>query len=202
MEFGERIKDQRELMHLSQEEVAKRLRVSNKAISNWEDEKSYPDTSTLIDISNLYKIPYDEFLDNYPSLKESISKDKIRNNFLELNYGIYAIFLLALTISPMNNRFLFEILIVGILLLKIACDYFTKKTGLLKSSHDLSLVNRNSSLPIKIFFILGFTILLFLLVWGIYGIFTDEGNFNLILSGVFLEIMTLSIYIIDKFNIK
>ncbi|CAI2555969.1 hypothetical protein AKUH3B110M_01420 [Apilactobacillus kunkeei] len=88
MEFGERIKDQRELMHLSQEEVAKRLRVSNKAISNWEDEKSYPDTSTLIDISNLYKIPYDEFLDNYPSLKESISKDKIRNNFsrIKLRY--------------------------------------------------------------------------------------------------------------------
>lgn len=43
MEISEQIKNHRMQLQLSQEELAKRIYVSRQTISNWENEKSYPD---------------------------------------------------------------------------------------------------------------------------------------------------------------
>ena len=43
MELGEQIKMHRQEEHLSQEELANRVYVSRQTISNWENDKCYPD---------------------------------------------------------------------------------------------------------------------------------------------------------------
>jgi DNA-binding XRE family transcriptional regulator/uncharacterized membrane protein len=49
-------------MNFTQEQVAERLSVSRQTISNWENEKTYPDIVRVIELSNLYSITLDELL--------------------------------------------------------------------------------------------------------------------------------------------
>ena len=48
MELGNQIKKYRSELQISQEQLADRIYVSRQTISNWENEKSYPDVNSLI----------------------------------------------------------------------------------------------------------------------------------------------------------
>ena len=48
MELGKQIKKHRQEAHLSQDELANRIYVSRQTISNWENDKSYPDVNSLV----------------------------------------------------------------------------------------------------------------------------------------------------------
>ena len=50
MEIGRKLKEARLGAKLTQEQVAERLFVSRQTISNWENEKSYPDVVSVIKI--------------------------------------------------------------------------------------------------------------------------------------------------------
>ncbi|HHX22669.1 MAG TPA: helix-turn-helix transcriptional regulator [Thermoanaerobacterales bacterium] len=62
IDIGKRLKDARLKMNFTQEQVAERLSVSRQTISNWENEKTYPDIVRVIELSNLYSITLDELL--------------------------------------------------------------------------------------------------------------------------------------------
>ena len=62
MEIGKKLKEARIASGLTQEQVADKINVSRQTISNWENEKSYPDIIDRIDMSNLYSISLDEIL--------------------------------------------------------------------------------------------------------------------------------------------
>ena len=60
MELGKQIKKHRQEVQLSQEELAERVYVSRQTISNWENDKSYPDVNSLVLLSEtclLYTSP-------------------------------------------------------------------------------------------------------------------------------------------------
>ena len=42
--------------------VSEKINVSRQTISNWENEKSYPDIINIIELSNLYSITLDELI--------------------------------------------------------------------------------------------------------------------------------------------
>ena len=48
MEIGKQIKKYRTEMKLSQEELAEKIFVSRQTISNWENNKNYPDVKSLL----------------------------------------------------------------------------------------------------------------------------------------------------------
>ena len=52
MEIGKKLKDARMKSGFTQETVAEKLHVSRQTISNWENEKSYPDIISVIALSN------------------------------------------------------------------------------------------------------------------------------------------------------
>lgn len=54
MKFGERLKKARVDMNLTQIAVANELFITRQTISSWENEKTYPDISSLIKLSNYY----------------------------------------------------------------------------------------------------------------------------------------------------
>ncbi len=62
MEIGKKLKDARIKAKFTQEEIAEKLNVSRQTISNWENEKSYPDIISVIELSSLYSISLDDLL--------------------------------------------------------------------------------------------------------------------------------------------
>lgn len=62
MELKSQIKKYRSTLNLSQEELAEKLFVSRQTISNWENEKSYPDVHNLMMMSALFHVSIDELV--------------------------------------------------------------------------------------------------------------------------------------------
>ena len=62
MELGNQIKKYRSELQISQEQLADRIYVSRQTISNWENEKSYPDIVSVLKMSDLYGVSLDYLL--------------------------------------------------------------------------------------------------------------------------------------------
>lgn len=62
MEIGKKLKKARLKAGFTQEVIANEIHVSRQTISNWENEKNYPDIVSIINLSDLYKISLDELL--------------------------------------------------------------------------------------------------------------------------------------------
>lgn len=62
MEIGKKLKNTRLQKGFTQEAVAEKIQVSRQTISNWENEKSYPDIVSVVNLSKLYEISLDELL--------------------------------------------------------------------------------------------------------------------------------------------
>ena len=98
MELGKQIKMHRQEAHLSQEELANRVYVSRQTISNWENDKSYPDVNSLVLLSEIFQISLDNLIKgDIEVMKDVIQKEEIE----KMNrYGkAYTIMLIATVIS-------------------------------------------------------------------------------------------------------
>jgi len=62
MELGKQIKKYRKKMNLSQEVLADKIYTSRQTISNWENDKSYPDVKSLLLMSEIFQISLDDFI--------------------------------------------------------------------------------------------------------------------------------------------
>ena len=57
--IGVKLRDARNACDLTQEEVAERIQVSRQTLSNWENEKTYPDINSVLKLSDLYGVSLD-----------------------------------------------------------------------------------------------------------------------------------------------
>ena len=62
MELSKQIKKYRLEANLSQDELAEKIFVSRQTISNWENDKSYPDVKSLLLISEVFQISLDNLI--------------------------------------------------------------------------------------------------------------------------------------------
>ncbi|MEC5378974.1 helix-turn-helix transcriptional regulator, partial [Staphylococcus hominis] len=62
MDIGQQIRKYRERDEYSQEYLAEKLYVSRQTISNWENEKSYPDIHNLLVMCELFDISLDDLV--------------------------------------------------------------------------------------------------------------------------------------------
>lgn len=74
MEIEKKLKDARMRSGFTQESVAEKVNVSRQTISNWENEKSYPDIISVIELSNLYSISLDELLKGDEKMMEHLEE--------------------------------------------------------------------------------------------------------------------------------
>lgn len=98
MELGKQIKMYRLENKLSQEELADRIYVSRQTISNWENDKSYPDINSLVLLSEVFKISLDRLIKgDIETMKDVIQKEEVD----KMNrYGkIYTIMLIVTVVS-------------------------------------------------------------------------------------------------------
>lgn len=62
MEIGNKLKKARNEKGITQEQAAEFLGVSRQTISNWENNKSYPDIISVIKMSDFYAVSLDILL--------------------------------------------------------------------------------------------------------------------------------------------
>lgn len=62
MELGTQIRKYRNERTLSQEALAEKVYVSRQTVSNWENDKSYPDVNSLVLLSEVCEISLDQLI--------------------------------------------------------------------------------------------------------------------------------------------
>lgn len=93
MELGEKLKEARAKAGLKQEELAQTIGVSRQTVSNWENNRSYPDIASVMKLSNLYGLSLDELLKEDKKVQEHFeNKAEKKKRFwqLALEYALVA----------------------------------------------------------------------------------------------------------------
>lgn len=84
MEIGSQIRKYRNAQELSQEELAEKIYVTRQTISNWENEKSYPDIHSLLLLSSVFEISLDQLIKgDIEIMKREINEEEVKKfNYL------------------------------------------------------------------------------------------------------------------------
>lgn len=102
MELGKQLKEYRNSYNFSQEVLAEKIMVSRQTISNWENDKTYPDIHNLFLLSSIFNVSIDELVKgDVVKIKEKLQNKK-RIKQMNTYVIIYSIFMLlaALSVGP------------------------------------------------------------------------------------------------------
>ncbi|HIS28288.1 MAG TPA: helix-turn-helix transcriptional regulator [Candidatus Avamphibacillus intestinigallinarum] len=103
MNLSKQIRYYRKRDNISQEELAEKIYVSRQSISNWENERSYPDIHNLLMMSVLFNVSLDDLVKgDVEMMKEELQ----RSTFIKWTY-VMTIFILLVPISIAPVIYLF-----------------------------------------------------------------------------------------------
>ena len=122
MEIGQKLKDARVHSGFTQEVVAEKINVSRQTISNWENEKSYPDIISVIELSNLYCISLDDLLKGDSKMIEHLeeSTNVVKSNkkligAISLNIVVVILLITLNMFLPNNSYYLILVFCIAII---------------------------------------------------------------------------------------
>ena len=99
MNLGQQIKARRSALGLSQDVLAERIYVSRQTISNWENDKSYPDLNSLLRLSEVFQVSLDTLVKgDIEAMKETIGQED-RQQFQKMGTVLTLLFL-AMLLTP------------------------------------------------------------------------------------------------------
>ncbi|MFC6314664.1 helix-turn-helix domain-containing protein [Lapidilactobacillus achengensis] len=111
--FGDRLKQRRQQLQLTQTELAQKLNVSRSAVSNWEVGRNYPDLEVLISLSQLLETSVDWLLNDtkppvindQPTAAPPLQRKKTRKSIIFLLIGglLIVLYLLVHNISTIKQ---------------------------------------------------------------------------------------------------
>ncbi len=81
MSIGTSILNIRKSKGMSQEEFGQFFYVTRQTVSNWENEKSYPDLSILVKMSDTFLISLDELIKGDRQMIQTIDKERRFGNY-------------------------------------------------------------------------------------------------------------------------
>lgn len=100
MEIGKQIRKYRTDLKLSQDDLADKVYVTRQTISNWENDRNYPDVRSLVLLSNVFGISLDILIKgDLEQMKEQINEEDIRKFKREIR--VYAVMLVGMIVLPM-----------------------------------------------------------------------------------------------------
>jgi transcriptional regulator with XRE-family HTH domain len=85
-------------MNLTQGEVAQKFFITRQTISNWENEKTYPDVASLIKLSDYYHISLDTLLKEDVGMREYLEKREVSKELKPIYRNLILIDLLLCSI--------------------------------------------------------------------------------------------------------
>lgn len=98
MDLGNRIKETRERLTMSQDELAEKMDISRQAISKWETGKSYPDIEKILKLSDIFNLSLDELVKGDKTFQENLIKEG-RTNMSGLTILGYVLVALGVIVS-------------------------------------------------------------------------------------------------------
>lgn len=142
MEIGKQIKKYRMQMGFSQEELSEKIFVSRQTISNWENNKNYPDVKSLLLLSSLFDVSLDILVKgDLEEMKEKIKTEGISEKDISRfkhDSNIFAIFLLLMIILPIPlMKFMGNIGMVISGLIAIIAIYYSIRVERYKKSFNI-----------------------------------------------------------------
>lgn len=137
MELSAQIKKYRSNMNLTQEELAEKVYVSRQTISNWENNKNYPDIHSLLLLSSVFNISLDQLIKgDINIMREKINETELHK--FNRNSAIFSILLVLCLISivPLSVFLGYYGLIISAILCVITM-YFAFKVEKYKKDNDI-----------------------------------------------------------------
>ena len=123
MELGKQIKKYRNEKELSQTALAERVFVSRQTISNWENDKSYPDIKSLVLLSEIFEISSDQLIKgDVDMMREQINQDDQRA-FGRLSC-IFTVLFAAIMITPIPLAHFFSNVGIAVWLVLLAAGVY------------------------------------------------------------------------------
>lgn len=103
-ELARQLKAKREERGLSQDEVSKAIFVPRQTISNWENDKTYPDVQSLLLLSQLFDVSIDELVrGDVVAIQRAIAEDSRKMRLLSIGMlafsGLAFLFLLGFSLA-------------------------------------------------------------------------------------------------------
>lgn len=137
MKIGKQIKKYRTEMGLSQDKLAEKIFVYRQTISNWENNKNYPDVKSLLLLSSLFNVSLDMLVKgDLEKMKEEIKEEDIIS-FKKLS-NIFSVFLAAMILLPIPLKMFVGNIGMAILgLIAIGAIYYGIKVEKMKKNFDI-----------------------------------------------------------------
>ena len=99
MELGRQIKKYRNELSMSQDTLAERVFVSRQTISNWENDKSYPDVNSLVLLSEVFHTSIDKLIKGDIEIMKQEVRSEDKKQFERLSQ-VFVVMLLTMMITP------------------------------------------------------------------------------------------------------
>lgn len=137
MELGNKIKYYRGEKEFSQEELAERVYVSRQTISNWENNKSYPDINSIVLLSEIFEISIDNLIKgDVEQMKKEINSEDVKK--LNFYATMMAILMLVATILLMPMlKFIGLYGFIPYFVLVGCAMFFANKVDKIKKDNDI-----------------------------------------------------------------
>ena len=137
MEIGKQIRKYRMEAKLSQDELADKIYVTRQTISNWENDRNYPDIRSLVLLSSVFGISLDNLVKgDVETMKEQIDAADIRR--FKRDQRVYLIMLAGMVILPMPLvRYLKEWGIILWLVWAAVSIWWSLRIEKHKKTHDI-----------------------------------------------------------------
>ena len=106
MDIGNQIREHRQQLGLSQEELAQRLYVSRVTISHWETGRTLPDVQSMLLLANLFGTTIDEMVrGDVDEMREMVEKDERRTRTLAAALAaVEVVVVTALAVTAVAGR--------------------------------------------------------------------------------------------------
>ena len=137
MELGQQLKAHRKELGISQDELAEKIFVSRQSISNWENNKTYPDIHTLLLLAETFGVSLDELIKgDVEEMKEEINaQERAGFNCDTVCFAIFGI-VTVLSIAPLYAFLDYIGCLIWALIVGVA-GYFCGRVELYKTMFDI-----------------------------------------------------------------
>ena len=137
MNLGSQIKKYRNELSMSQDELAEKVFVSRQSISNWENDKTYPDINSLVLLSEVFKVSLDQLVKgDLEIMKKEISTQELTN--FQKDSIILTVFFILMLLTPIPlAHFLGWWGMAVYALIAAAGLYFALRVEKHKKKHDI-----------------------------------------------------------------
>ncbi|HIB3448052.1 TPA: helix-turn-helix domain-containing protein [Streptococcus pyogenes] len=137
MEIGQQIIRYRKQQALSQEKLAEKVYVSRQSISNWENDKTYPDIHSLLLLSQIFQVSLDQLIKgDIEKMKYTITQVDKKN--FKRDTKVMVTLMILLMISSYPLVYFLEWLGLGIfVLLSIITMTYANRVERFKKKYDV-----------------------------------------------------------------